>query len=228
MKKIFCVATTCIFISNLIIAQSVGVNNSTPHSSAILDVKSYSKGMLLPRTSTTSRLAIVNPAKGLILYDTTTSGFWFHNGTAWTQLSAGSNGWDLTGNSGTNAATNFIGTTDNKPLRFRVNNTWAGEIHPSNYNVFLGLGAGQANSTGQFNTAMGNIRYLPTQPEPLIAQTGHTHFIPTLPAVRILPMGRWHFFSTLRAVRTQPAETGPFMIILRETKILQTDPRHLH
>jgi hypothetical protein len=39
------------------------------------------KGMLLPRISTTSRLAIVNPAKGWLLYDTTTSGFWFNNGT---------------------------------------------------------------------------------------------------------------------------------------------------
>jgi len=57
-------------------AQSVGINadKSQPNASA-LDVKSFTKGMLLPRTSTTSRLAIVNPAKGLILYDTTTSGF---------------------------------------------------------------------------------------------------------------------------------------------------------
>ena len=33
------------------------------------------------------------------------------------------NFWSLTGNSGTNYATNFIGTTDNTSLRFRTNNT---------------------------------------------------------------------------------------------------------
>ena len=155
MKKIFLIIFSCLLFSTLMLAQSVGINNTTPHASAILDVKSNNKGVLLPRTSTTSRVAIANPAKGLILYDTTTSGFWFHNGTAWAQLSGGGNAWNLTGNSGTNPATNFIGTTDAQPLRFRVNNTWAGEIHPSSGNVFLGLGAGNINTIGQANIAIG-------------------------------------------------------------------------
>ncbi len=92
--------TVLLLLSMQGITQTVGINTdgSLPHPSAILDVKSFTKGILLPRTSTTSRNAIVNPAKGLILYDTTTSAFWFHNGTAWAQLSAGSNGWNLTGN----------------------------------------------------------------------------------------------------------------------------------
>ncbi len=146
-----------IFFSTKVFSQSVSINTdgSQPHPSAILDVKSNTKGILLPRTSTTSRNGIVNPAKGLLLYDTTTSGFWFHNGSAWAQLSGTGNGWNLTGNSGTNPATNFIGTTDNQPLRFRVNNAWAGEIHPSTGNVFFGLGAGASNSGGQSNTAIG-------------------------------------------------------------------------
>lgn len=33
-----------------------------------------------------------------------------------------SQSWSLTGNAGTNASTNFIGTTDSKPLRIRTNN----------------------------------------------------------------------------------------------------------
>ncbi len=160
MKKIFLITFSSILFSTLMFAQSVGINNTTPHASAILDIKSNNKGVLLPRTSTTSRVAITNPAKGLILYDTTTSGFWFHNGSAWSQLSAGSIGWNLIGNAGTNPASNFVGTTDNQPLRFRVNNTWAGEIHPSNGNVFFGLGAGQSNTSGFFNTATGNSALL--------------------------------------------------------------------
>jgi hypothetical protein len=31
--------------------------------------------------------------------------------------------WRLVGNTGTNASTNFLGTTDNQPLVFRTNNT---------------------------------------------------------------------------------------------------------
>ena len=97
-----------------LVAQSVGINNTTPHNSAILDVKSNTKGILIPRTSTTSRNAIANPAKGLILYDTTTSGFWFYNGSAWNALSAGSstNYWTLSGNNiyNNNSANTGIGT----------------------------------------------------------------------------------------------------------------------
>jgi hypothetical protein len=41
---------------------SITNDGSLPHPSSMLDVKSFTKGMLLPRTSTISRLAIVNPA----------------------------------------------------------------------------------------------------------------------------------------------------------------------
>jgi hypothetical protein len=107
---------TCLFLINFLAgySQSVSINTdgSLPHASAILDVKSGVKGMLLPRTSTSSRHAIVNPAKGLIVYDTTTGGLWIHNGSAWLQLSVGNNAWNLTGNTTINPANNFIGTTD--------------------------------------------------------------------------------------------------------------------
>ena len=55
--------------------------------------------------------------------------------------------WNLTGNSGINPGKNFLGTTDNQPLRLRVNNIWAGELNPGTGNVFLGLRSGQANTT---------------------------------------------------------------------------------
>ncbi len=132
MKKISLITVVCIFYSILIAAQSVGINNTTPHASAILDVKSFTKGMLLPRTSTTSRVAIANPAKGLILYDTTTSGFWFHNGTAWAQLSGGggSNYWSL---NGSNIFTNNVGYvgigTATPPDKFTVQTSGYGVTH---------------------------------------------------------------------------------------------------
>lgn len=62
--------------------------------------------------------------------------------------------WDLSGNSGIDPNVNFIGTTDAQPLRFRVNNAWAGHIGAGDYNLFLGKGAGQ-NATGTGNTLLG-------------------------------------------------------------------------
>jgi len=154
MKKLFLLLP--FFLSAICAsAQSVGINNTTPHSSAILDVRSNTKGTLLPRTSTISRLAILNPAKGLILYDSTVSSFYFYNGTAWAQISASGTGWNLTGNSATNPTTNFIGTSDNQPLRFRINNINAGLIDSALSNTGIGFRALDSITTGFSNTAIG-------------------------------------------------------------------------
>jgi len=156
-----------------VFSQSLAINTdgAVADSSAILDVKSSSKGMLIPRTSTVSRIGIVNPANGLILYDSTTSTFWFYNGAAWNEITTGITNWSLTGNAGTDTAINFIGTIDNLPLRFRLNNIWAGELNAENKNYFIGDSAGMAttgvknvgigsrtlfnNTTGSWNTAIG-------------------------------------------------------------------------
>ena len=72
-------------------AQSVGINadGSTPHSSAILDVKSTTKGLLAPRMTEAQRLAISAPAAGLLVYETTSNAIWVYNGTDWVQLGSG-------------------------------------------------------------------------------------------------------------------------------------------
>ncbi|MBL7697862.1 MAG: tail fiber domain-containing protein [Chitinophagaceae bacterium] len=63
--------------------------------------------------------------------------------------------WSTTGNSGTEPDSNFIGTTDKNPLKFRVNNSSAGEINPLNNNTTLGLFAGFQLGSSQGNTAFG-------------------------------------------------------------------------
>ena len=75
--------------------------------------------------------------------------------TSWIAAAVGNTGWNLIGNTGINSATNFMGTTDVKPLNFRVNNTWSGQIHPSNGNTSYGLNAFNSSSTGTNNTANG-------------------------------------------------------------------------
>lgn len=63
--------------------------------------------------------------------------------------------WKLLGNASTVDGTNFIGTTDNIPLNFRVNNEKAGRIDPTLYNTFFGYQSGNSNTLGNYNTANG-------------------------------------------------------------------------
>jgi hypothetical protein len=63
--------------------------------------------------------------------------------------------WSLLGNDSTVDGTNFIGTTDNVPFNIRVNNQKAGRIDPLLFNTFWGYRAGDANTSGDHNTASG-------------------------------------------------------------------------
>ncbi|MGN6618039.1 MAG: hypothetical protein ACTHJ5_12775, partial [Ilyomonas sp.] len=96
--------------------------------SAMLDISSNAKGLLIPRMATTERDAITLPATGLFIYNTTVNAFQVNTGTPatpiWSTLSTAVSGsfWSIAGNSGTTAAANFIGTTDNNGLSFRTNN----------------------------------------------------------------------------------------------------------
>ncbi|MFI5220821.1 MAG: beta strand repeat-containing protein [Bacteroidia bacterium] len=69
--------------------------------------------------------------------------------------SAGVTLWSTRGNSGTTTGTNFIGTSDNIPLTFKVNNTLSGFLDPNYYSTFYGIGAGNLNNTGINNSASG-------------------------------------------------------------------------
>lgn len=61
----------------------------TPDATAILDVTSTTKGALLPRMTTAQRNAIVAPAVGLIVYNTSTNLFNFYDGVSWTAIASG-------------------------------------------------------------------------------------------------------------------------------------------
>ncbi|HQI46747.1 MAG TPA: hypothetical protein PLC59_11890 [Bacteroidales bacterium] len=68
-----------------------------------------------------------------------------------------SNAWSLTGNTGTVDGTNFIGTTDNVALNFKVNNEKAGKIDPSSKNTLFGYQSGKLLSSGTHNTSLGEM-----------------------------------------------------------------------
>lgn len=72
MKHFYILMITCIICSlNNTASQSIAINSTgaPPQSSAMLDVSSTSKGMLIPRLTTAQRKAIVNPANGWMIFD---------------------------------------------------------------------------------------------------------------------------------------------------------------
>lgn len=58
-------------------------SDPTPHTSAVLDVQSTTKGFLFPTMTTTQRDAIPTPANGLTIFNSTTNKINFYNGSAW-------------------------------------------------------------------------------------------------------------------------------------------------
>lgn len=69
---------------------------------------------------------------------------------------AQSQSWNITGNAGTNPSIHFLGTTDNQPLKFRVNNVPSGEINQTNGKVTLGYYAGYYG-TPTYSVAIGHM-----------------------------------------------------------------------
>ena len=67
------------------IEQPVSINaaGDSPDSSAMLDVQSSSKGVLIPRMSTSDRTSISDPADGLLVYDTTLNAPCHYTGLVW-------------------------------------------------------------------------------------------------------------------------------------------------
>ena len=72
-----------LILTKLQISAQVAINadTSSPAISAMLDVKSTSKGMLVPRMTATQRDAISNPANGLLIFCTTNNQYYFYQGS---------------------------------------------------------------------------------------------------------------------------------------------------
>lgn len=156
MKKIIIISILLFFKINSY-AQNVGIGTSTPQS--LLSVGSTSQFQVdsvgnikkinnipysFPTTLGISGQVLKTNGAGVLTWQNDSIG------------SGGSgSGWGLAGNSGTNANTNFIGTTDSVALVFKVNNAKAGLIDPNKFNTFLGLRSGNSITSGTNNTAFG-------------------------------------------------------------------------
>ncbi len=112
MKKLF---VLLFLVTGLSAWSQIAVNSdgSEPDNSAMLDVKSTTKGMLLPRMTSAERTAIASPATGLTVYDLTTQSYWYYNGSAWAIV--GNSPWSVTGNNIFNNNSGNVGIGTNAP-----------------------------------------------------------------------------------------------------------------
>jgi len=144
MKRIFTKKNTLVlfaFLSFYYSYSQVGIGTTTPRGA--VDIASTSQGLVFPNVALVNTITetAVNPQggsipTGTVVYNTATSGtspnnvapgLYYWNGSRWIAFAGSPGGldWSLTGNSGTTAGTNFLGTTDAQGLIFRTNNTEA-------------------------------------------------------------------------------------------------------
>jgi len=141
----------------------VSINTTTADSSAILDIQSTDRGVLIPRMTTAQRNMISSPAMGLLVFDTNSEGFWFFNGSSWEDLSTGG---DLASLVDADADTRILveENPDEDKIRFTTGGTEALVIQKNangdveliaNVNNNVLMGSPHDSSTGTFNTMIG-------------------------------------------------------------------------
>jgi hypothetical protein len=88
MKHLFSLLLTAsLSIFTLYTEAQVGIGTTIPAASAQLDITSDSKGVLIPRMTSTVRTGIPSPAEGLLVYQTDSpSGFYYRSGSTWVRL----------------------------------------------------------------------------------------------------------------------------------------------
>jgi hypothetical protein len=98
---------------------SINTDGSDPDNSAMLDVKSTTRGVLIPRMTTAERDAISSPSNGLMIYNTSINKFNYYNGSGWDIIgAAGIDGdWNISGNNIYSAVSGNVGIGTSLPTR---------------------------------------------------------------------------------------------------------------
>lgn len=118
----------------------VGDNPTSIQKSSILELESTRQGLLLPRLTDTTAINSLTPPDGMIIFLTPDKSLRIRSQGAWKKLASMADAtanWSLTGNSGTDSASSFIGTLDGKPFTIKTDNA-ARMIVSSNGNVGIG------------------------------------------------------------------------------------------
>ena len=162
MNKAYLFFTTVLLFAFAYANAQMGIGTHAPDTSALLDLSSSTKGILVPRMTLEKRNSISNPAEGLLIYNTTSKGFnYFQSGwndylsnyktvTSSTSFSTVSIvdepviGSSLTTSTGTYSV-NFNSQYKNEPITTSTTVTTPGVVSINTTNCFAALNAGIAS-----------------------------------------------------------------------------------
>lgn len=90
MKKLLpATLVALLFISTAQSQVSISSPSSAPDPSAMLDIKSTAKGVLVPRMAKDEMANLPAPANGLLIFNTSSSSFWYYKaGLGWTEIAS--------------------------------------------------------------------------------------------------------------------------------------------
>lgn len=134
--------------ANLTAQVAVNTNGDEANASAMLDVSSNEKGILIPRMSKTERdlITVSSAQNGLLIYQTdNTPGFYFYNGIS----------WEVVGDGATSINSLSDGISDSYSL-FLGNGAGLTDDGTDNRNTAIGINAYNSSESGYANTAFGN------------------------------------------------------------------------
>ncbi|MBL0328536.1 MAG: tail fiber domain-containing protein [Bacteroidetes bacterium] len=134
---------------------NVGIGTTTPDATAILELLSANKGLLVPRMNTAGMLAIATPANSLLIYNTDSMCYFFYRvpTTTWVSLCNGTGGGGSgatgpTGPAGTAGATGPTGTAGATGATGIGTTGATGATGPTGAVGPTGFGAGTPGATG--------------------------------------------------------------------------------
>ncbi len=163
-----------LLFTSVVAHAQVGIGTDTPAATAQLDVTSTTKGFLPPRMTTADRDAIVSPAAGLIIYNTTINGLQIYSGSTWYTASAATTMGAIGGSSSANGGTITAGVLSLTPsdatnagIVTTGAQTFAGnKIFDGN----VGIGTSNVNASAKLQVDASDKGFLP----PRVGLTGTT------------------------------------------------------
>jgi len=143
MKKLFLFAS---ILAGLNSQAQLGIGTTAPHASSQLEISSVDKGALLPRMTESQRLAIQNPAEGLLVFQTGGSeGFYYYDGNNWANIIVDGDNRIATG-----TIVAYAGSTAPEGWMLCSGTAISRSSYPDLFNV-IGINYGTGDGSSTFN-----------------------------------------------------------------------------
>lgn len=163
LSIIFSLTITLLIAGTAFSQVSVTADGSAPDNSAMLDVKSTTRGLLIPRMTNTDMNGIISPVAGLMLYNTTDNNFYYYTGTSWKFIVGNyDSDWVVSSNNLYSGVSGNVGIGIASPTRKLHVYDGGAKIESNSGQTYVELSAGSvianesSGGTSRFVTSIGN------------------------------------------------------------------------